>query len=265
MSNGLFKLLLIDDEENIRNLIKMLLDWENIGFTIVGEASSGQEGLYIAEDTHPDLIITDIRMPYMDGIEFASLIKEHHPEIKIIILTAYEEFEYVQQALKKGVSDFLLKPLRRSELKEAIERIRNVMEKEMENRKEYSFMKKRLLESEAQEEIILEDKTKKIDEIVSYINENMADPTLTLSSLAAHFYINPSYLSRYFKQQKGVSLVEYLTRTRIKKAVTYFNETEKLAYEVAELIGIPDPNYFGKCFKKYTGYTINDLRRKNFK
>ncbi len=111
----------------------------------------------------------------------------------------------------------------------------------------------------------MEVKTKKFDEIMRYIAENIADPTLTLSSLAAHFYINPSYLSRYFKQQKGVSLVEYLTRTRIKKAVTYFNETEKMAYEVAELIGIPDPNYFGKCFKKYTGYTINDCKRKNFR
>ncbi|OPJ59860.1 response regulator transcription factor [Clostridium oryzae] len=262
MNSMNLKLLVIDDEQNTRNLIKMLLDWEAMGFSIIGEAASGQEGLYIAEDTKPDLIITDIRMPYMDGLEFCGLIKEHHPQIKIIILTAYEEFEYAKQALKKGASDFLLKPLKRSELKEAIEKIKITIEREEENRRHYDLMKKRLSEVGFENDDFIDVKPSKINEIISYISQNISDSTLTLSSLAAHFYINPSYLSRIFKQQKGANLVEYLTRMRIQEAIAYFNETDKMAYEVAELVGIPDPKYFGKCFKKYTGYTINDYKRK---
>jgi two-component system response regulator YesN len=101
-----------------------------------------------------------------------------------------------------------------------------------------------------------------IDKVLSYINEHMADSTLGLSSLSAQFYTNSSYLSRTFKHKVGYTVVEYLTMQRIKKAKMLLKEGDKMAYEIGEAVGIPDPNYFGKCFKKYAGCSIQEYRKR---
>jgi two-component system response regulator YesN len=101
-----------------------------------------------------------------------------------------------------------------------------------------------------------------VDNIIKFIDEHMADPTLGLSSLSAYFYSNPSYLSRTFKQQVGYTVVEYLTMQRIEKAKSLIKKENKMAYEIGEAVGIPEPNYFGKCFKKYAGCSIQEYRKK---
>jgi two-component system response regulator YesN len=101
-------------------------------------------------------------------------------------------------------------------------------------------------------------------EMIEYIQKNIADPELSLSSVANKFYLNPSYLCRVFKQEIGQSFIEYLTKIRIEKAIELFKETDLRNYEVCEKIGVPDPNYFGKCFKKYTGISVSDFKKTQF-
>ena len=98
-------------------------------------------------------------------------------------------------------------------------------------------------------------------EIVEYIKKNISDPELSLSSIANKFYLNPSYLCRVFKQEIGHSFIEYLTKIRIENSIKLFKETDLRTYEVCEKIGIHDPNYFGKCFKKYTGISVSDFKK----
>lgn len=104
------KILILDDEYVMRQGIKHMMEWEKEGFKIVGEASNGEEGLILVEKLRPDIILADIVMPIVDGIAFTSAIKQRYPKIRVIILSSYDKFEYVKQALLSGAVDYVLKP-----------------------------------------------------------------------------------------------------------------------------------------------------------
>ncbi len=104
------KLLILDDEYVMRQGIKHMIEWETEGFKIVGEASNGEEGLRMAEELRPDIVLVDIVMPMMDGIAFSAAMRQRYPKIRIIILSSYDKFEYVKQALLNGATDYILKP-----------------------------------------------------------------------------------------------------------------------------------------------------------
>ncbi len=107
---GYCKILIIDDEYIMRQGLKHMLDWEAEGYTIVGDASNGKEGLAMVEQYNPHIILCDMVMPVMDGIEFTSIINEKYPETQIIILSGYDKFEYVRSTMKNGAIDYILKP-----------------------------------------------------------------------------------------------------------------------------------------------------------
>ena len=104
------KVLIIDDEFIMRQGMKHMMNWEEEGFQVVGEATNGQEGLDLIEELEPDIVLADIVMPVMDGIEFSKILKERHPDIQLIILSSYEKFEYVKETLLNGAVDYILKP-----------------------------------------------------------------------------------------------------------------------------------------------------------
>lgn len=541
MNKVFLKVMLVDDEDNVRNLLRTCIDWKELGFEVAGEASSGSEALDMLEDTSPDVIITDIRMPYMDGLEFAGIVAQRYPHIKVVFLSAYDEFEYAQEGIKIGISDFLLKPIKRADLKDAMLTLREKIDEERLSNSEYIRLKERLAEnfeylkdrfmnellqgsctdeelmeklhffsleglskyaqialisidfpdkltavkdidgidstaeqralhdlasvdivsghfskvsginiffdnshrlvilsSVPQVDIVqaceqikallmhklecevcigigrgyserngirrtykeacealdykvvygknqvirfsdiginkesTEDNSDEINEIgfyiragiqdrvveiiegifdnlytakynnveqiqvlavhivtqilnaiaqlgmniddmvekeklpyhyvlkidtipemkaylinvamratetvksarnkktgrvlndiIEYINENISKPDLSLTRVANGFFMNASYLSRIFKQEMGQTFVEYLTKARMELAIKLLLETDLLVYEVAEKTGIPDPNYFGKCFKRYTGMSVNDYKKSN--
>lgn len=124
MPEKMLTVFLVDDESIIRNGMKKLLNWEEIGFTLAGEAENGKEALPLILSLTPDIVITDLKMPFCDGITLATEIKKSLPTTEVIILTGYDEFEYAKQAIKIGVFDFLLKPVSPVELKETLERIK---------------------------------------------------------------------------------------------------------------------------------------------
>lgn len=100
-----------------------------------------------------------------------------------------------------------------------------------------------------------------ISQVKEYISNNIADSQLSLFTVAQEFFVNSSYLSRQFKKELGETFSEYLLRIRIEKSILYFESTEMKAYEISEKVGIPDAKYFGKCFKKITGKSIQEFKR----
>ena len=113
---GKLKVLIVDDEYLIRNLLKMRINWEEQDLEIIGEASNAQEALDMVDIQRPDIIFTDIYMPHMNGIEFSKRVLNNYPDIKIVVVTGHDEFDYAQQSIKIGISDFILKPIRASDL-----------------------------------------------------------------------------------------------------------------------------------------------------
>lgn len=532
MSEGYLKVLIVDDEYMVRGLLKRCIDWKGIGMEIAGEASCAQEALELVDRLNPDIIYADICMPYIDGIEFSKMAFEKYPDVKIIILTGYEEFEYAKRSIKLGIADFLLKPINDDEILKSALNIKEKIISERTHSDEYKRLKmlleenhpylkekflnefiqgkmsadeilekqayfnlnfesgifqvafleaekpgaginqgaeqKLLLQMQCMEAVrqffrndsqitvffdntqrivilntdtevdfteccetlrimlankikcivsigignrckgqeniqqtcreafyalsygavlgknqvisynavdlsrgkrlgiksklfdefefylkaglaekameifndscesiapdsgntveniwvlasnviseilsvmnetglkideVFEDgdepfkhvfricslpemkdyisaivyktvnlleklKSKKVNktitEIKDYLNSNISSSDLSLSSVAAKFYLNSSYLSRIFKQETGQTFIEYLTKARMELAVSLLNQTAMKAYEIAERIGIKDPHYFSICFKKYTGISVNDYRK----
>lgn len=128
----MIKVFLVEDEIVMRNGIKNNIPWEKEGLEFAGEASDGELAYPMIRKIQPDILITDIRMPFMDGLELSELVKKEFPKIKIIILSGYNEFDYAKQAIHIGVTDYLLKPITAAKLLEAVKKVADVIEKERE-------------------------------------------------------------------------------------------------------------------------------------
>jgi len=138
----MFKVMIIDDEPIIRKGIKNILNWEKFDCEVCAEASDGEEGKIIIEKYRPDILITDIRMPGTDGLKMISEVKALIPDCKIIVLTGYRDFDYVQEALKLGVFDFVLKPSKIEELTTIIHRAVEELKKLKNRAEEFNKLKK---------------------------------------------------------------------------------------------------------------------------
>ena len=132
----MLKIFLAEDEVIVRETIKRMIPWEELGFELVGEAADGEMALPLLIRQKPDLLITDIKMPFMDGLTLAKLAKKELPELKIVILSGYDDFNYAKQAINIGVEDYLLKPITKNALIERLSEIRSRYEHEK-TQKEY--------------------------------------------------------------------------------------------------------------------------------
>lgn len=131
----LYKVLIVDDEEEIRLGIIKKIKWEELGFIVIGDAENGQDAIEKAERLQPDVIMTDIKMPYMDGLELAKNLREFMPATKVIIFSGCDDFEYAKQAITFNVIDYVLKPINSIEIIELLKKLKINMDKEI-NEKE---------------------------------------------------------------------------------------------------------------------------------
>ena len=239
----MLRVFLAEDEYVIREGIKKNIDWEAVGCEFCGEAADGETALEKVTELKPDLIISDIRMPFMDGLEFCSKAKELFPDIHIILLTGYEEFEYARKAIDIGVVRYLTKPISREELSKILSDISS------------RYKGKEDETSTAQYREV-------ICSVIEYIEEHYAEEDLSLSKAAEHIGLSPNHLSAVFKEETGRSFTKYLTDHRIKTAKNLLVTSKKRSSEIAELVGYPDPHYFSSVFKKQTGMTPSQYRDK---
>ncbi|MCQ2519947.1 MAG: response regulator [Lachnospiraceae bacterium] len=243
----MYRVMVIDDEQSARNLLKISVDWNKLDMEVVGEASSGIEAINIIDDVKPDLAFVDISMPFMNGIDFTELATKRYPNLVIIILTALDDFEYARKCIRLPVFEYMLKPIVREDVLETLVRAKTLLD-------EKAAAKKNSLVFDIDEE---SDEDSSVDLIKKYINEHFGDSSLNLTGVAQEFGFSSSYLSRKFKQEAGMNFVEYLSSCRMKKAMELAALGKKMFY-TAQTVGIPDPNYFGRCFKKHTGQSYSE-------
>lgn len=137
------KVFLVEDEIIMREGIRNNIDWEKEGFEFVGEASDGELAYPLIQDLKPDILITDIRMPFMDGLELSRRVKKEIPDIKIIVLSGYDEFEYAREGIRIGITEYLLKPIDGNKLLEAVKRVAQLIQSEQEPQRESKSGKER--------------------------------------------------------------------------------------------------------------------------
>ncbi len=142
-----YSVLMADDEEEILEIILRKLNWEELGFEIAGSAKNGVEALELAEELQPDVVMTDIKMPYMDGLTLAHRVKEINPKVKIIIFSGFDDFEYAKEAIKLEAEEYLLKPVNSEELEKVFKRIKTGLDRELDEKRNVDKLKNYYMES----------------------------------------------------------------------------------------------------------------------
>ncbi|MDD6966194.1 MAG: response regulator [Firmicutes bacterium] len=243
----MLKVLIVEDEEMIRKGIVLTVDWAALDCVVVGEASNGLEGLEAARRLEPSLIITDLKMPQMDGIEMLRSLREQGCKAHVIILTAYDNFTYAQSALRLGAVDYLLKPFHDGDLENAIMQLQNRLKSGSDSPETIGTPRKG-------------DKSKYVLEAMAYISKHYNEPDISVGTVAQSLNISEGYLSHTFKKETDYTLLNYLTRYRIHKAMELLKDCRVKVYEVAEQVGYRDIAYFSATFKKYTGLSPSEYQ-----
>ncbi|NTV90780.1 MAG: response regulator [Clostridiales bacterium] len=242
----MYKILLVDDEPLIREGLKHILPWEEYGIELVGEAENGQSALrfFEAENPalHPQLLVTDVKMPVMNGLQLIRTLRERGSKVRVILISGYDDFVYVKEALKYGVENYIVKPINREELSQTIlEAIEKII-------------------PEHEEEAARNSPPRQyIEEIMEYINRNYSG-NLSLKTLAYKFNLSQAYLGQLIKKRTGQLFSDYLNGLRITKAKELLVGSMLKEKKISELIGYSDSNYFYRVFKKYVGVYPSEFR-----
>ncbi|MGN6715594.1 response regulator transcription factor [Anaerocolumna jejuensis] len=216
MNQNKIKVLIVDDEELIRKLIVSSLDWAALNMEIIGEAVSGLEALAFMEDLSPDILFTDIKMPYMDGLELGQLVAQKYPHIKIVILTAFREFDYAQESIRIGVSHFLLKPINRTELKTTVLKLCEEIEEERKQWFEFDHLKKILQKNQTflRERFLLEFMENSTFSLLAerqisyyYPNEIPAYIQVTILETCSPYFLEQAEEERILQDMKNLEFV----------------------------------------------------------
>ncbi|MFV0313973.1 MAG: response regulator [Anaerotignum sp.] len=142
-----YKILLVDDEEEVRTSIIKKIEWDQTGFRVIGDAENGRDALEKIELLEPDVVLTDIRMPYLDGLDLAEQIRKLRPSIKIIIFSGYDDFEYAKQAISLNITEYILKPVNAKELTEILKRTKESLDEEIERLRGETALKESYLKN----------------------------------------------------------------------------------------------------------------------
>lgn len=262
----MLKVFIVEDEPAFRQELVFATDWEAWDCMVVGSAQDGERALEAILEKRPDLVLTDIRMPGMDGLGLigraADALGSDAPEF--LIISGYDDFEYARKALRLGVRNYLLKPLDDEELADSIRRARE----ELERRRGRDSLERTLNEGgrsalmlfhEYRLDLRTDGRTRYVAEAVRRIQEAY-QRELSVEDVAAPLGISEGYLSRVFKKETGYTFTDYLTYYRIKRAAELLREGSYRVYEVADLVGYTDQRYFSQIFKRVVGLTPTQFK-----
>ena len=236
--------LVCEDEPFTRDGIVSLVSSLSL-FTSVWEASDGKEALdYIYDNANiPDVIISDIRMPLMDGLEFCERVRNLSASTKIIFISAYSDFEYAKRAISIGASEYITKPINQEELIKAIKQaIQSLREADNQNK----------------DNIDIQIDDVRIENLIRNIRDNPG--AISLKNLANEWNCSISYISLCFKEKTGQNFKDYLMKQKMIKACEYLSSGMDSEFIVQKL-GYSCYDYFARMFKKYYGLTPSEYRR----
>ena len=245
----MYKVVIIDDEPIIVEGLSKSIQWDRWDCEVVGSALNGIEGLALVDEVRPDIIITDISMPQMDGLQMIASLKSQYENLEITILTGCRDFEYAQQAVRLGVTRLLLKPSKMDELQEAIEKMtQNLRNHEVSKREEEASS---AVKSEAGSFIV--------KNAMAYINEHYKEK-LTLSEVAEKTYVSQWHLSKLLNKHTEQSFSEILNTVRIEEAKKLLEDPSLRIGDIADEVGFLDMAHFSRVFKKICGISANEYR-----
>ena len=240
----MYKLLIVEDEKFIRKRLVEHCPWNEWGFECIGEAENRMEALSICANLQPDVVLTDVRMPVMDGLTLISKLRNNGFNLPIVVISGYADFSYAQQAIEYNVMAYILKPIKQQVLKDTFSKVKNTLDKGLIY----------ITSSPAVKDTTLLP-------VLNYIEENYHND-IRIQRLAELAHLSVSQLMRRFKNETGLSIVSYINKLRVEKAKILLDNTQLKIYEIAQRAGFDDVRYFCRVFRDLTNYSPTDYRER---
>ena len=241
----MYRVLLIDDENIIVEGLRRVVRWADYNCQVVGTACDAEEGTKLIRALHPHILFTDIRMPGRDGLAMVAALRSEYPDMQVAILTGYRDFAYAQEAIRLGVTRFLLNPSKMEEIKEALtvmtqrlDKQPTIQEEEEQSQTAGSFI---------------------VNQALSFMEKNYSQK-LTLQAVADCCYVSQWHLSKLLNRYAEKSFYDILNAIRIQKAKELLADPKLKIGEIGEMVGYADTAHFARTFKKLEGMSANEYR-----
>lgn len=244
-----YSVVVAEDEELLLNNIIEKINSSDTGFEVAGSAQTGEQAYALVEKLNPDLVVSDIRMPVMDGITLMKKVREFYPSIDFVITSGYSDFEYARSAIKYQASEYLLKPIDPDELHDTLMKLRN----------------KYLLAQQNYQAVFNHDTA---GDSPSHIAEILRDylvhnynGEINLNLIAYNMNYSSGYLTKLFVTQYDCTPSKYLINLRMQKAQQLLSHDPALSVkQIGDIVGYHDQAYFSRIFKKYCGVSPAEYR-----
>lgn len=240
----MFKLVLVDDEPMIAEQLSLAYDWHSFEFEPVAFFTSGKAVLNYIEKNPVDALITDVKMPHVTGLDLARICYETYPQIGVVLVSAYRDFDYAHRAIQYNVVDYLLKPICDENFTKTMNKLRT-----------HLINQERIVErpSAFSNNMI-------IQEAVSFIHEHYSE-NITAETVARHVMISPEYFGVYFKKHFGENFIDFLRSIRMKAAKELLQDESLTVSAISERVGYKSPTHFYENFQNFFGQTPSAYRK----
>lgn len=243
----MYRVVLIDDERRIVEGLRKVVHWAEYHCEVVGTAGDAEEGSRIIRELEPHILFTDIRMPGQDGLSMVAGLRSEFPDMHVVILTAYRDFDFAQEAIRLGVTRFLLKPSKMDAIQEALQTIVTQLDKETAGPREKKEEQLRSADSFL------------VNQALDYMEKNYQQK-LTLQTVADCCYVSQWHLSKLLNRYTEKSFYDTLNAIRIGKAKELLADPKLKIGEISEAVGYADTAHFARTFKKLMGMSANEYR-----
>lgn len=238
----MYKVVLVDDEVWTLKRLNIIFPWSEYGFEVIDTFNDARLALDMIVTKKPDLVLTDVRMPEYSGLDLVRIARENNCKTKFVMISGHAEFQYAQEAIRYGVTDYLLKPVSRETADKTLARIKKDLDELRGVNSESVF------------------DNAAFNEMIRYINEHYREK-LQLGELSKQFNMNRTYCSELFKKNMGISFVEYVTKLRMKAAADMIEKGVSMQ-DIAQMMDY-DYYHFNKVFKKYYNLTPRQYKQKD--
>lgn len=242
----MYRVVLIDDEQIIIKGLNTVVKWADYNCTVAGTAFNAADGIALIRDVKPDIVFTDIRMPGQDGLSMLAELVNEFPNMMITVLTGYRDFSYAQEAIKLGVTRFLLKPSKMDEIREALRAMTDKLDR---------LNPTPEVPKEAPAGGFI------VNQAVAFMERNF-DHKITLQDVADHCFVSQWHLSKLLNRQTGKSFYDLLNSIRIERAKILLQDPGLKIGDIVELVGFSDSAHFARVFKKLVGISANEFRNR---
>jgi two-component system, response regulator YesN len=251
----MYEVVLVDDDVIVIEFLIKVIPWKDYGFQVVASFQDSKEALAFMQENPYDVLITDIGMPKLNGIELIEQLKKSNINSYNVILSCHDEFTFAQQAIKLEAYDYILKEsMEESNIMALLERLKNKLDQDSLISNQQLKVTK-FLEMTTKNEDVLKAQT--------YVQTHIGEK-ISLTEVADHLHLNSSYFSRMYKKETGEGFVEYVTRLKMEKAIELLDLTKNSVEQIAYELGFESKSYFLKTFKKFYGVSPKSYKYKVF-